>query len=144
MRLQFITPFSVRIGVLGAGTMGSGIALTILLADMPVTLYDVSTEMLEKATSYIESHLERKGKSDNIAYLNLTSHLDDLSSAMVLIEAAPEDLALKQELFAALDGICPPPPFLPPTPAHFRSPPSPPRRASLSAWLACTSSTPPR
>ncbi len=108
MTIQFITPFSVRIGVLGAGTMGSGIALTILLADMPVTLYDVSAEMLEKAKGYIESHLERKGKSDNIAYLNLTSHLDDLSSAMVLIEAAPEDLALKQEIFAALDRICPP------------------------------------
>lgn len=106
MTLQFITPFSVRIGVAGAGTMGSGIALTALLADMPVTLYDVSADMLANARSYVESHLERKGKAANIAYLDLTSRLDDMESAGVLIEAVPEDLALKQELFATLDGIC--------------------------------------
>lgn len=87
MSLQFITPFSVRIGVAGAGTMGSGIALTALLADM-----------LANAKGSVESHPERKGKAANIAYLDLTSRLDDMKSAGVLIEAVPDDLALKQEL----------------------------------------------
>lgn len=98
MSLQFITPFSVRIGVAGAGTMGSGIALTALLADMPVIPYDVSADMLTNAKGSVESHPERKGKAANIAYLDLTSRLDDMKSAGVLIEAVPDDLALKQEL----------------------------------------------
>jgi 3-hydroxybutyryl-CoA dehydrogenase len=101
-----------RIGIVGGGTMGSGIALAALLADLQVSLYDVSGEMLEKARSYIESHLERKRRAISIKYLKLTSSLADLGGCQVLIEAAPEDLPLKLDLFARLEGICPPPAIL--------------------------------
>jgi len=112
MTLQFISPFSVQIGVAGAGTMGSGIALTALQTGMPVTLYDVSAEVLEKARAYIEKHLERKGQAGHLRRLTLTSELENLCGSGVVIEAAPEDLALKAELFRRLDGLCPPPAIL--------------------------------
>lgn len=112
MAFQFITPYSVRIGVVGAGTMGSGIALAVLLSGMPVTLYDVSEPMLEKAREYIRNHLERKGKAGELKNLELTGELSALSGAGIVIEAAPEDLGLKQELFTRLDSICRPPAIL--------------------------------
>lgn len=101
-----------RIGVVGAGTMGSGIALAALYADLHVTLYDVSQEMLEKAKEYIEYHLNRKRKAINIKYLTLTGGLGNLSGSQIVIEAIPENLNLKQELFSRLDEICPPPAIL--------------------------------
>ena len=105
-------PYSIRLGVLGSGTMGSGIALTALQANMIVTLYDVSEEMLAQGRAYIDTHLARKGKQLNLRNLNLTTQLDDLGGAGVVIEAIPEDLALKQKVFARLDEICPPPAIL--------------------------------
>jgi 3-hydroxybutyryl-CoA dehydrogenase len=105
-------PYSIRLGVLGGGTMGSGIALTALQANMIVSLYDVSEEMLAQARAYIETHLARKGKQLNLRNLNLTTKLEELGGAGVVIEAIPEDLALKQSLFARLDEICPPPAIL--------------------------------
>jgi 3-hydroxybutyryl-CoA dehydrogenase len=101
-----------RIGVIGAGTMGSGIALAALYANLHVTLYDVSQEMLDKAKEYIEYHLSRKRKAINIKYLRLTKQLEDLRGSQVAIEAIPEDLSLKQELFSRLDQICLPPAVL--------------------------------
>lgn len=100
------------IGVLGAGTMGSGIALTALFADLRVTLYDVSRDMLDQAFKYIEHHLNRKRKAINIKYLTLTQDLADISGSQVVIEAIPEKLELKLETFSRLDPICPPPTVL--------------------------------
>jgi len=108
MALQFITPYSIRIGVVGAGTMGRGIALTALLRGIPVTLYDLAPAMLESAHAYIRTHLERKNQPHHQARLTLTEQLQDLADAQVVIEAAPEDLRLKQDLFAHLDRICAP------------------------------------
>jgi 3-hydroxybutyryl-CoA dehydrogenase len=112
MSFQWITPYSVRIAVAGAGTMGSGIALAALLADIPVTLFDISPEMLDRASAYIQSYLERKNKAQNLVYLTQTVQLEELVGANVVIEAIPEDLKLKQDLFRRLDGICPPPAIL--------------------------------
>jgi len=112
MSFQWITPYSVRLGIVGAGTMGSGIALAALLADMPVTLFDVSPQMLECARTYIETHLTQKSKSYNLTNLSMTDRLEDLSGNGVIIEAIPEDLSLKQDLFRRLDAICPPPAIL--------------------------------
>lgn len=100
------------VGVLGAGTMGRGIALTALFADIRVTLYDVSQEMLDQAFEYIEHHLNRKRKAINIKYLALTQDLEDLNGSQVVIEAIPEELDLKLETFSRLDPICPPPAVL--------------------------------
>jgi 3-hydroxybutyryl-CoA dehydrogenase len=88
--LQIITPYSIRIAVVGAGTMGSGIALTALLSDFPVCLYDISDEMLERARDYIDHHLTRKGKKSNLQNLTVTKKLEDLNGSAVVIEAVPE------------------------------------------------------
>lgn len=112
MALQFITPYSVRIGVAGAGVMGSGIALAILLADLPVTLYDVSPQILGRAREYIENHLVRKNKGHNLSNLSLSQQLEDFRGAGIVIEAIPEDLGLKRDLFHRLDTLCPPPAIL--------------------------------
>ena len=109
---SIITPYSLKIGVLGAGTMGSGIALTLLLADLPVSIYDVSEDMLARALEYLQKHLVKKGKETNLAELQLTTELADLGGSDILIEAVTEELGLKQELFARLDAICPPPAIL--------------------------------
>jgi hypothetical protein len=105
-------PSGSRIGVVGAGTMGSGIALAVLYADLHITLYDVSQEMLDKAKEYTEYHLSRKRKATNIKYVTLTRQLGDLRGSQVVIEAIPEDLDLRRELFSRLDQICPPPAIL--------------------------------
>lgn len=95
-----------RIGIVGAGTMGAGIALTALYADMEVILYDLYPEMLEKAQEYIEKFLKKRKISDRIGKLTLTEELGDMAQTQVVIEAVLEDLALKQEIFAHLDEIC--------------------------------------
>lgn len=100
------------IGVVGAGTMGSGIALTALLADLSVVLYDISAEMRLKGEAYIHTHLEKKRKAINMKYLHLVDDLSGFSGCDAVIEAAPEDLALKTSLFSRLDEICPPPTLL--------------------------------
>jgi 3-hydroxybutyryl-CoA dehydrogenase len=101
-----------RIGVIGAGTMGSGIALAALLADHQVVLYDLVEAGLERAQEYIRKHLERKHRAISIKYLTLTSNLQDLRGCGFVIEAAPEVLDLKEKLFAELSQICPPPAIL--------------------------------
>jgi 3-hydroxybutyryl-CoA dehydrogenase len=101
-----------RIGVLGAGAMGSGITLAALYADHEVTLTDISPEALEHAQEYIEGHLNRKNLSEHGDQLKISQDLDALSESEVVIEAALENLELKQELFAQLDHICPAPTIL--------------------------------
>jgi 3-hydroxybutyryl-CoA dehydrogenase len=107
-----IIPGRSRIGIAGAGTMGSGIALTALIYDFPVTLYDISPEMLSKARQYIEYHLNRKQKAISIKYLELTSNLEKLGNCAIVIEAIVEDLNQKRALFKQLDAICLPPTIL--------------------------------
>jgi 3-hydroxybutyryl-CoA dehydrogenase len=92
--------------------MGSGIALVGLLAGLEVRLYDLAPEMLERAKAYSRGHLERKGKETALARLTLSSRLEELAGVEVVIEAAPEELALKEHLFSQLDAICPPPAVL--------------------------------
>ena len=92
--------------------MGRGIALTALQANMVVTLFDISPQVLDNARSYIKTHLERKGREICLHNLTLTEDLESLRGAGVVIEAVPEELALKTELFARLEQICPPPAVL--------------------------------
>jgi 3-hydroxybutyryl-CoA dehydrogenase len=102
----------LTLGVLGAGTMGSGIALSGLLAGLPVVLVDVSPEMRRRASEYIQEHLTRKGQPERLATLQLSEAAQALAACQVVVEAIPEDLALKQSAFAELDRLCPPPAVL--------------------------------
>jgi 3-hydroxybutyryl-CoA dehydrogenase len=101
-----------RIGVIGAGTMGSGIALTALLANLKVVLYDLDENVLSKARDYIEKHLNRKQRAINIKYLEITNSLEKMKDCGIVVEAAPEILQLKQDIFRQLSTICPAPAIL--------------------------------
>jgi 3-hydroxybutyryl-CoA dehydrogenase len=95
-------------GIIGAGTMGSGIALAFLYQGLSVILQDVSSAMLERAKKYIEHHLERKELGAYKDLLTLTESLEDLHDCSILIEAAPEDLSIKKVIFSQLSVICSP------------------------------------
>ncbi|GAB4579512.1 MAG: hypothetical protein Fur0022_22500 [Anaerolineales bacterium] len=98
----------LTIGIIGAGTMGSGIALVALSAGHQVILQDVVPSVLDQAKSYLEKFLARKEMHARMANVQFTSDLDSFALASIVIEAALEDLSLKQDLFARLERICSP------------------------------------
>ena len=106
---------ATTVGVLGAGTMGQGIAQVCAQAGYQVRLYDPFPEAVQKATAGLQTILERleaKGRlegtaQDVLSYIRTTTDLDDLKNTSWIIEAVPERLELKQELFQKLDAIAP-------------------------------------
>ncbi|MCA9960128.1 MAG: 3-hydroxyacyl-CoA dehydrogenase NAD-binding domain-containing protein [Chloroflexota bacterium] len=104
------------IAVIGTGTMGRGIAQVAALAGYEVVLYDVFEPALNTAVTLIEVSLDKgvmRGKLDpqeaNLAKnrFHITHSLDDAARADLVIEAVPEDLKLKHDLFARLDAVAP-------------------------------------
>jgi len=100
------------LGVIGAGTMGSGIALVGLRAGLRVVLVEPVDTMRDRARDYLHRHLEKNGSRERIHDLVLAADLESLSGARVVIEAVPEDLGLKQAIFRQLDVLCSPPAVL--------------------------------
>ncbi|MEB3286474.1 MAG: 3-hydroxyacyl-CoA dehydrogenase NAD-binding domain-containing protein [Vampirovibrionales bacterium] len=104
--------FINHISVLGAGTMGAGIAQSCLSAGFSVCMFDVSQAVLEKAKATIEKGLSKsleKNKISDAQYSKALTQLtlsNELASAVqsadLIIEAVPEDLALKQQLFESV------------------------------------------
>ena len=101
-----------RLGIVGAGTMGAGIGLVALRAGLSVVLQDASDQALQRATVYLRKYLEKAGQQAALGRLTTTASLGDLAACDVVIEAAPEELGLKQSIFAELDRLCPPPALL--------------------------------
>src|SRR4051812_27741114 len=106
-----------RLGVVGAGTMGAGIAQLGVLAGMDTLLHDPIADALERGVEYVETNLKKgaeKGRwsaEDADAAqgrLRAGRSLDDLGDRELIIEAAPEKLDLKRELFEKLSGLCEP------------------------------------
>jgi len=106
-----------HIGVVGAGTMGHGIAQVAAQSGYRVTLVDVSQSALEKGLAKIEKGFERllgKGKISeeerDTARERLSSggELEDLADCQLVVEAAVEKLEVKREIFGELDRICAP------------------------------------
>ncbi|MGQ9368906.1 3-hydroxyacyl-CoA dehydrogenase family protein [Azospirillum sp. A39] len=105
------------IGVLGAGTMGHGIALSFALHGHDVTLYDTEPGALAHAREQIAEELALLAEEDFIAPADVPATLarivprTDLGAAVrdrdYVIEAAPEKLELKQRLLGQLDALCP-------------------------------------
>lgn len=106
-----------KIGVIGAGTMGHGIALSFALYGYEVTMYDAYENQLTKAMAEISDELSLLAEEDFIkpeainATLNRIKVCTDLNQAVedrdYVIEAAPEKIELKQQLFEQLDKLCP-------------------------------------
>ena len=96
------------IGVIGAGTMGSGIVLVALYAGCEVYVQDTFPQMLEKSGEFLRTYLGKKNQADRVEKFHLVSKLEELASAEIVIEAAPERLELKQEIFRKLDSVCQP------------------------------------
>lgn len=101
------------IGIVGAGQMGRGISQVCATAGYRVLLVDVSEPPLTEAISKIRVGLERGSLTDHQAGEVLTLihpmvQIERLRDVQMVIEAIPEDLALKQELFALLNQICVP------------------------------------
>ncbi|NPV60129.1 MAG: 3-hydroxyacyl-CoA dehydrogenase [Actinobacteria bacterium] len=103
--------------VVGAGFMGHGIAQVSAMAGYRVTLCDVSEECLRSAMDNIRASLEKlasKGKVDEgqasraLGLIDVTTSLDQASGADIVVEAVPERISLKEEVFRALDRVCQP------------------------------------
>jgi len=111
----------VRVGVVGLGTMGAGIAQVCLQAGFEVVGREVEPEHGERARERIDHYLARGVEKERLTQdekdaalgrLMLTTELADLADCQLVIEAAFEDLAVKRELFGELDRIAPPPAIL--------------------------------
>lgn len=105
------------VAVIGSGTMGRGIAQSAALAGYQVTLYDLTAELLHQAVRVIHASIDegvRRGKTPldtaNQAKTRLATTTDLAAAAQVdlVIEAVPEEPALKREVFGRLDTATPP------------------------------------
>jgi 3-hydroxybutyryl-CoA dehydrogenase len=106
-----------KIGVLGAGLMGSGIAQVAAASGFDVTLLEVSEDLISRGLTGIGKSLSKfveKGtiteasKSDTLSRLHGTTSYNDLADVDLVIEAIIENLDAKHEAFRQLDSICPP------------------------------------
>ena len=106
-----------KVGVVGCGLMGSGIAQVCAQAGFPTVVREVSAEIVDKGLKSIDKNLARlmeKGtisetqKNEAQGRLKGTTALEDLKDCDLIIEAIIEQLPAKRELFGALDKLCPP------------------------------------
>ncbi|MBE2198631.1 MAG: 3-hydroxybutyryl-CoA dehydrogenase [Anaerolinea sp.] len=104
------------VAVIGAGAMGRGIAQVSALAGYEVILYDVFEPALNNAITLITASIDKgvaRGKIETATAvraqnnLRITHFLDDAAQADLVIEAAPEDLRVKHDIFARLDAVAP-------------------------------------
>ncbi|EAQ41389.1 3-hydroxyacyl-CoA dehydrogenase family protein [Polaribacter sp. MED152] len=106
-----------NIAVIGAGTMGNGIAHTFAQFDYNVQLIDVSEKALEKGLATISKNLDRMVAKEKISeedknktlgnITTYTSIKEGVKYASLVIEAATENVALKSKIFRELDEVCP-------------------------------------
>jgi 3-hydroxybutyryl-CoA dehydrogenase len=105
-----------KVGVVGCGLMGSGIAQVAAASGFNTVVCEVSAELLDKGLKSIDKNLNRlteKGmiteavKNEIRGRLKGTTKIEDLKDCDVIVEAIIEQLPAKRELFSALDAICP-------------------------------------
>jgi len=104
-----------RIGVIGGGTMGSGIATSCLLAGIPVTLVEVAQDGLDRGIATITKNIDgavSRGKLAGdkrdavLGMLTPTLAMEDLADVDLVIEAVFEQMDVKRDIFGKLDSIC--------------------------------------
>src|SRR5262249_58242 len=113
-----VRPMPIRsVGIVGAGTMGGGIAMSFAAAGIPVTLVDVSQEAVERglgtirrnyAGSVSRGSLARERMDELLGRIHPSTDYAALSSAELIIEAAFEDLEVKRGIFRQLDQVAAP------------------------------------
>ena len=103
-----------RIGVIGAGTMGNGIAQVAARAGLSVVMHDVKDEFLSSGMSAIDKSLQRdvdkqrttaEEKAQIVSRIKPSTELSDLSDTDFVVEAVTENLTVKSDLFVHLDRI---------------------------------------
>jgi 3-hydroxyacyl-CoA dehydrogenase len=103
-----------RVGVIGAGTMGGGIAMNFINAGLPVTLLETKQEALDRGLATIRKNYEsavKKGRltleklEERLALIKPTLSYDDLAQADLIIEAVFEELGVKEQVFSKLDQV---------------------------------------
>ena len=106
-----------KVAIIGAGTMGGGIAMNFLNAGLPVVLLEMKQEALDKGLGIIRKNYEaqvKKGKlkedkyAERMALLSTTLSYDDLREADLVIEAVFEEISVKQQVFEQLDAVMKP------------------------------------
>ncbi len=108
------------VAVIGAGTMGIGIAQVAASAGLRVLLFDVNQEVLRHSLTEMTQRLNKRveqGKAQAVATkellncISVAQSLPELSEAQLVIEAVAEKLEVKQTIFSELEGICNEKPF---------------------------------
>src|ERR1035437_6981152 len=106
-----------KVGIIGAGQMGNGIAHVFAQAGFSVLMHDITEDYARKGHATIDKNLQRgvdKGKlsADEkaaiLGRLSLTPRLQDLADCDIVIEAAPETWEIKKQIFDTLDAVCKP------------------------------------
>ena len=107
-----------NVSVIGAGTMGNGIAHVFAQAGHDVVLIDINQDQLEKALATIGKNLDRQVKKEFISeddkvatlgrIMTQTAMGEGVSNADIVVEAATENLDLKLKIFGQLDELCKP------------------------------------
>ncbi len=106
-----------KIAVIGAGTMGNGIAQVFAASGFDVAMQDISDNRLKSGVAAIESSLNRLIKKDLIGEddksailkrIRTTTQIKDLSQVDLVVEAATENLDIKLNIFQSLDEVCQP------------------------------------
>ena len=119
---------SELIGVVGAGTMGNGIAQVAARAGYEVVMRDLSDEFLERGMSAIDKSLQRdvdkerlggEEKQAIVGRIKTTTALDALKDATLVVEAITEDQTIKSNLLKSLTRLRLPKPFWLPTLPRF-------------------------
>ncbi|ULH15160.1 3-hydroxyacyl-CoA dehydrogenase NAD-binding domain-containing protein [Deinococcus sp. KNUC1210] len=104
-------------GIIGAGTMGGGIAMNFLNVGIPVTIVETAQDALDRGLGVIRKNYENTAKKGRMsmddvekrmALLTPTLNMDDLKDADIIIEAVYENMDVKKEIFTKLDAIAKP------------------------------------
>ncbi|MDX8478263.1 3-hydroxyacyl-CoA dehydrogenase NAD-binding domain-containing protein [Mesorhizobium sp. VK24D] len=106
-----------RVGIIGAGTMGGGIAMAFANGGFPVTLLETSEEALQRGLATIEKNyavsvgrgsLSEAAKQQRLSLFKGSTDYADLAECDLIIEAVFEDMAVKKEVFGRLDAVAKP------------------------------------
>jgi len=106
-----------KVGVIGSGTMGGGIAMNMVNVGIPVTVVEVKQEALERGLGVIRKNYENTARKGRISEADVAARMDlitgslaleDLADCDLIIEAVFEDMAVKKDIFTRLDAIAKP------------------------------------